>query len=118
MVHYAVAKVQNRRTVATGPLDRNEVSVRRLMYGMDDLCGCPVRVKRLRQGHSTTFILGNEVPRPEHRLLTALAELRLPPDGKYYPRFWICDSRYEAQIDRCFERLGVRLEDTTNAKSW
>jgi hypothetical protein len=118
MVHYAVAKVQNRRTVATGPLDRNEVSVRRLMYGMDDRCGCPVGVKRLRQGHSTTFILGNEVPRPEHRLLTALAELRLPQDGKYYPRLWTCDSRYEAQIDKCLERLGVRLEDTTNSKSW
>lgn len=117
MVHFAVAKVQNGRTVATGPLDRNELSVRRLMYGMDDRGGCPVRVKRQREGHSTTFILGNEVPRPEHRLLTALAELRLPTDGKYYPRFWTCDSRYEAQIDKCFERLGVLVEDATNSNS-
>ena len=117
MVHFAVAKLQNGRAVATGPLDRNKVSVRRLMYGMDDRCGCPVRVKKLREGHSTTFILGNQVPRPEHRLLTALAELRLPADGKYYPRLWICDSRYEMQLDKCFERLGVRLENTTNSNS-
>ena len=117
MVHYAVAKVQKGKTVATGPLDRNQVSVRRLLYGMDDRCGCPVRVKRQRQGHSTIFTLGNEVPRPEHRLLTALAELRLPPDGKYYPRFWTCDSRYEVQIDKCFERLGVIVEDTTHSNA-
>ena len=117
MVHYAVAKLRNGKTVATGPLDRNEVSVRRLMYGMDDRCGCHVRVKRQRQDHSTTFILGNEVPKPEHRLLTALAELRLPPDGKYYPRFWTCDSRYEAQIEKCFERLGVIVENATNSNS-
>src|SRR5262249_50755227 len=108
---------QKGKTVATGPLDRNEASVRRLMYGMDDLSGCPVRVKRQRQGHSTTFALGNEVPKSEHRLLTALAELRLPPDGKYYPRFCTCDSRYEAQIDKCLERLGVVEENTTHSNS-
>jgi hypothetical protein len=112
MIHFAIAEVKKGKAVATGPLDPDEVSVRRLMYGVDRLRGCPVKVGLVREKESSRFVLRNEVPRPEHRLLTALARLELRADGRYYPRTWACASRYAAQIEKCMARLGVGLEET------
>jgi hypothetical protein len=114
--HHAIAEVRNGRTVATGSMD-TEVDVRRLMYGIDLLRGCPVSVRVARQSDSSRFVLSNEVPRAEHRLLTALGTLQIPADGKYYPRVWTCAERYGAQIERTLTRLGVRVvEDRKDSR--
>jgi len=114
MIHFAIAEIKKGKAVATGPLDPNEVSVRRLMYGVDRLQGCSVRVNVIRKDAWTSFVLGSEVPKPEHRLLTALARLELRADGRYYPRTWICATRYAAQIEKCLGRLGVSLEEKSS----
>jgi hypothetical protein len=108
--HYAVAEVKKGKIVRTGPLDTRDGGIRRLMYGIDLLAKCPVRVLVTRDSASCRFVLSNEVPRAEHRLLTALATLKLPEDGRYYPRVWTSATRYAPQIERAFERLGVRVE--------
>jgi|HubBroStandDraft_2_1064218.scaffolds.fasta_scaffold00775_7 hypothetical protein len=108
--HYAVAEITKGKIVRTGTLDARDGGIRRLMYGIDLLAKCPVRVLVTRDSGSCKFVLSNEVPRAEHRLLTALATLKLPEDGGYYPRVWMSATRYAPQIERVFERLGVRVE--------
>jgi hypothetical protein len=114
MIHFAIAEIKKGKAVATGPLDPREFSVRRIMYGVDRLQGRSVKVSVIRKDEVAHFVLGNEVPRPEHRLLTALARLELPTDGRYYPRVWVCASRYAPQIEKCLARLGVSLDDKRN----
>jgi hypothetical protein len=108
--HYAIVEIRNGKIVGTGGFDARDGGVRRLMYGIDLLAKCPVRVLMTRHGDTCKFVLSNEVPRAEHRLLTALATLKLPEDGRYYPRIWTAATRYAPQIERAFERLGVRVE--------
>jgi hypothetical protein len=109
--HYAVVEVRRTKIVRTGGVDVREGGIRRLMYGIDLLAKCPVRVLVERGNVEARFILGNEVPRSEHRLLTALARLQLPDDGRYYPRLWVSSAKYVPQIEAAFERLGVHVED-------
>jgi hypothetical protein len=109
--HYLVAEIKKGKVVRTGAFDAREGGVRRLMYGIDLRAKCPVRILVMRDNVSCKFVLSNEVPRAEHRLLTALATLKLPEDGRYYPRVWTSAAQYAPQIERALERLGVRLED-------
>jgi len=108
--HYAVGEIRKGKIVRTGPFDGQEGGVRRLMYGIDLIGRSPVRVLVARGRESWEFTLSNEVPRAEHRLLTALASLKLPEDGRYYPRVCTAAARYAPQIARAFARLGVRVE--------
>ena len=109
--HYAVCEIRKGRIVRTGPFDSQEGGVRRLMYGIDLIGKFPVRVLVARGRESWEFVLSNEVPRAEQRLLTALASLTLSEDGRYYPRVWTAAARYAPQIERALARLGVRVED-------
>lgn len=109
--HYAIAEISEGEIVRTGAFDGRDGGVRRLMYGIDLLAECPVRVLVTRDGTACKFVLSNEVPKAEHRLLTALATLKLPDDGRYYPRIWESAARYAPQIEIAFERLGVRVEE-------
>ena len=106
---YSVVEVHQGSVVSTGALGIDEGDVRRLMYGIDALTGWSVRVDVSRRDAAWCFKLRNELPSAEHRLLTAIGRLRLPPGDAYYPRVWEVTGRYAVQAVRALRGLCVSL---------
>ncbi len=109
---YAVAEVVRSKVIATGSISVKNGDVRRLMYGIDALAKCPIRVQITTTNNTWLFLLRSELPRAEYRLFTTLGFLHLPPDGQYYPRKWEILNDYGLQAAKILERLGIQLDGT------
>lgn len=110
-IHYSITEVLQSRVVKTHPIDSGSLDVRRLLYGLDARADASVRVAiEQRTPDVTEFILRNELPIPEQRLMTALGELRLPTDGHYYPRRWVIPNQYTAEVLNALERLCIQID--------
>jgi hypothetical protein len=108
---HAVAQLAGGRLVATGPLELGTGDVRRLLYGLDAIADNPIRVEETRHGQARAFVLRDELPRAELRLLTALGDLVVPLDGRYYPREWRVPDQFAPQVVAALRRLQVRIGD-------
>lgn len=108
--HYAIAEVWQGKIIATGVVELGVGDIRRLLYGIDALVGCPVKVQVTQSEGSWSFQLRSELPRAEHRLFTALGHLHLPSDGQYYPRTWEISAGYVIQAVRALQRLYIQLD--------
>ena len=109
---YAVAEVVRSKVIATGSISMKNGDLRRLMYGIDALAKCPIRVQIRATNDTWLFLLKSELPRAEYRLFTTLGFLHLPPDGQYYPRTWEIPNNYGLQAAKILERLGIQLAGT------
>jgi hypothetical protein len=117
ILHYVVAEVIRGKIVASSPVSLGEGDIRRLLYGIDALVGCPTQVRVTHTGDSWFFSLRSELPRAEYRLFTALGRLHVSPDGQYYPRLWEISSAHVTQAIKALTRLAIRLEGVDSIPS-
>lgn len=111
LVTHHVAEIKDHRLVALGSLHLIDGDVRRLQYGVDALSQHPVLVSVQHSQPKVRFVLQNELPSAEHRLFTALGTLKLPENGRYYPRVWYIPHAHVGTARQALATLGVKLED-------
>lgn len=107
---YMVAAIDRGKLSSIGSIQLEDGDIRRLLYGIDALEGCPVQARVIHTGDARIFKLENELPRSEYRLFAALGRLSLPADGKYYPRSWAFPAEVASQAVQALSRLGILLQ--------
>jgi GT2 family glycosyltransferase len=80
------------------------------MYGLDAIAGCCTRCRRKSAGGAYVYILNNEVPGPERRLLATVGQLLENDGDAYYPRRWAVPQQYSAEVDTALAKLYVTVE--------
>lgn len=109
-VRYGIAEIKAAAVVAAAYVELRDGGVRRLMYGLDAAAGCSTHCRRESGGGEYVYVLNNEVPGSERRLLTAVGRILRNDDEKYYPRRWAVPSGYAAEVEKAFARLGMAIE--------
>lgn len=109
-VRYGIAEIRSAKIAAAEYVDLRDGGARRLMYGLDAIAGCRTRCRRESAGGDHVYILNNEVPGPERRLLATVGQLRKNDGDAYYPRRWVVPQRYSAEVEKALARLYVTVE--------
>lgn len=109
-IRYRIGEVNKGELVATGSLDLEDGDVRRLQYGLDALADCPVAVESCQTHENWQFLLKNELPMSETRLLRALGKIRLRADGGYYPQLLTIQNNLVVQAIRAFDGLRITIK--------
>jgi hypothetical protein len=110
---FELVEVQRHRIAAAGPIDFGLGDARRLRYGLDAAADRPTTVRFERTASTVVIRLENELPRAEQRLFTALGQLFLPSDGRYYPRRWVIPASLAPDAMAALVGLEVKLEEIT-----
>lgn len=109
-IRHGIAEIRAAKVVAAEYIDLRDGGVRRLMYGLDALAGCPTKCRRETANGEYIYVLSNEVPGPERRLLATVGQLLKNDGDAYYPRRWAVPRGYSAEVEKALARLYVTVE--------
>lgn len=108
---YAIGQITNGVLSATGPIENGFGNVRRLMYGIDAIFGCPRPVVILPERSNWKFRVWTPFPPGEHRLVMAMSRDCIVSDGRDYPREWVVPSELAPEVVQALRRLCVEPVD-------